>query len=171
MICPACDSELIEVKAGDIAVDYCKSGCGGVWFDEQELQKIDNGDEFNAVDLVNITSPSVSVDSDKIRKCPLCVDQVLVRQFYDVQNKVEVNQCWNCSGIFLDRGELLILRSQFATDSEHHAAVEAYADRAVSAGIEQVEIAGADRIEQIKKDYSNRGRAIKSALRDLLMGV
>ena len=38
MNCPACGNVMTEVTAGDIRVDACKGGCGGLWFDEWELR-------------------------------------------------------------------------------------------------------------------------------------
>lgn len=40
MKCPACNGELFPIKAGDVALDICEKGCGGVWFDRMELKKI-----------------------------------------------------------------------------------------------------------------------------------
>ena len=41
MKCPACDRELTETQVGAVAVDICQGGCGGVWFDAFELQRVD----------------------------------------------------------------------------------------------------------------------------------
>ena len=41
MKCPACGNELSQMVAGEITVDVCKGGCGGIWFDHFELQKVD----------------------------------------------------------------------------------------------------------------------------------
>jgi len=33
MECPACNRQLKEMEIGDIVVDVCENGCGGIWFD------------------------------------------------------------------------------------------------------------------------------------------
>ena len=38
--CPRCGDILTEKRFGDIALDGC-SGCGGIWFDAFELQRVD----------------------------------------------------------------------------------------------------------------------------------
>ena len=41
MKCPACNTTMEEVTVEGITVDVCKQGCGGIWFDRFELQKVD----------------------------------------------------------------------------------------------------------------------------------
>src|SRR5882672_2371300 len=41
MKCPACKSELREKGAGGMTVDICYGGCGGIWFDQRELERVD----------------------------------------------------------------------------------------------------------------------------------
>ena len=133
MKCPGCHAEMQETVCGAIKLDVCRSGCGGLWFDERELISFDNGSEFDPTPLLKLEKVGqggASADSTP-RKCSKCSDQVLVRQFYDVQGKVVIDQCWGCSGIFLDNGELQTLRSQFASAQDQSAAVAAHAADAV----------------------------------------
>jgi len=37
LICPVCSHKMDEIAIGDIIVNYCRSGCKGIWFDWQEL--------------------------------------------------------------------------------------------------------------------------------------
>lgn len=43
MCCPKCGMELLEIKFRGLVVDKC-SGCGGVWFDNGELEQLLNKD-------------------------------------------------------------------------------------------------------------------------------
>ena len=45
MECPACGKQLQQMTAGDVTVDVCKGGCGGMWFDNYELKKFDEPHE------------------------------------------------------------------------------------------------------------------------------
>ena len=45
MKCPACSRELAEVQVGSLLVDVCQGGCGGIWFDAFELQRMDEAHE------------------------------------------------------------------------------------------------------------------------------
>ncbi|MCK4626285.1 MAG: zf-TFIIB domain-containing protein, partial [Phycisphaerae bacterium] len=71
MKCPACGRELVEMVAGSITVDVCKGGCGGVWFDNFELQKVDNQSESAGEALLDIErDENVAVDHEARKKCP-----------------------------------------------------------------------------------------------------
>ena len=39
LTCPACDNTLTQIKVSNIVVDICQNGCGGIWFDKNELKK------------------------------------------------------------------------------------------------------------------------------------
>lgn len=39
MICPRCNSELIEAVKHGVVIDHCHS-CGGMWLDKGEMAKI-----------------------------------------------------------------------------------------------------------------------------------
>ena len=46
MECPACHRVLRSRRIGEIVVDVCHDGCGGIWFDQGELSKFDEPSEF-----------------------------------------------------------------------------------------------------------------------------
>ena len=131
MNCPTCNLELSEVSIGKIQLDICKEGCGGIWFDRFELQKMDEPHEFtdeNLIDALSIESPSDSEPSQK-RICPKCTDIVMMRHFYSVKREVKVDHCPKCAGYWLDEGELFKIRKQFNTEEERkQAAVKYFAD-------------------------------------------
>ena len=41
MKCPACKNPLLEKDAEGMTLDVCYGGCGGIWFDAFELQRVD----------------------------------------------------------------------------------------------------------------------------------
>ena len=170
MKCPACDTEMQEVTAGDVEVDICSKGCGGIWFDAGELDKFEDGQDFDPQSLVNLKGANKEVDQNAIRKCPRCADEVLVRQFYDVEGKVQINQCYNCSGIFLDKGELTILRSEYKTEAEHKAAVEAYAQRCVDEQIKEVNEDTKEWEKEYEEKHHSRFECAVAALKELVTG-
>jgi Zn-finger nucleic acid-binding protein len=113
MKCPACFNELRTVTAGALAVDVCYGGCGGIWFDAFELQQVDEHTESAGEVLVDIVrNPEVHVDHKSKRECPRCAGIKLKRHFFSALRKVEVDQCPNCSGYWLDHGELLAIRAE-----------------------------------------------------------
>ena len=63
MNCPACGRTLTQKTVGDLTVDVCAGGCGGIWFDNFELQKVDQGSEALGDQLLDIpVDASLQVD-------------------------------------------------------------------------------------------------------------
>ena len=54
MRCPACFNELTQTQVGSLRVDVCQGGCGGIWFDAFELQRVDEEEEAAGEPLLQI---------------------------------------------------------------------------------------------------------------------
>jgi uncharacterized protein len=126
--CPACGHLLSTRVAGDVTVDVCDGGCGGVWFDHWELQKLDEQSESAGESLLDVRrDPGVVVDPGERYHCPKCIDDVvLMRHFWSVKRAVTIDECPECGGVFLDAGELASIRGEFGSESDRHAAADAY---------------------------------------------
>jgi Zn-finger nucleic acid-binding protein len=124
MKCPACYNELTQKQVGSVSVDVCEGGCGGIWFDAFELQRVDDEEEQAGDHLLEIDRDArINVDPTRKRHCPRCPDIKLQRHFFSAKRKVEVDQCPNCSGYWLDAGELANIRAEKKETTEtHHAA-------------------------------------------------
>jgi Zn-finger nucleic acid-binding protein len=113
MKCPACFNELTEFQVGNVAVDACHGGCGGIWFDAFELEKVDEERETAGEPLLNIPRDErLVVDSSRKRECPRCAGVKLHRHFFSAKRRVEVDQCPNCGGYWLDARELALIRAE-----------------------------------------------------------
>lgn len=127
MECPACSNPLQQMTVSDVTVDVCKGGCGGIWFDNFEIKKFDEPHESAGQQLLNIErNKNVIVDHTKKLKCPKCDDVVVMRHFFSVKKQVEVDECPNCGGFWLDCGELGKIRTLFKTEEERHKAAKQY---------------------------------------------
>lgn len=114
MQCPACERELSHVRAGNVEVDACEGGCGGIWFDAFEMQKLDQPEEKAGEILLNISSdPSLKVDLERRRGCPRCDGIVMLRHFHKNSQSVTIDECPGCGGFWLDAGELAMIRESF----------------------------------------------------------
>ena len=61
------------MKAGNITVDVGKSGCGGIWFDQFELEKLNEPHEAAGYSLLDIErDESIVVGYARKRMCPKC---------------------------------------------------------------------------------------------------
>ena len=129
MKCPACGHLLTKMEVGGLTLDVCKGGCGGIWFDSFELKKIDEPHESAGEELLEIErKPGINVDHTKRRNCPKpeCKGMVMMRHFFSVKKQVEVDQCPNCGGYWLDMGELALIREEYRSEEERQEAASEY---------------------------------------------
>jgi Zn-finger nucleic acid-binding protein len=106
MNCPACKNPLQPKNAGaDLALDICYGGCGGIWFDSKELERA-SASAPAATTLHSIwqLSPN-NAQSTRVRSCPRCPDQLLERRWFSETKSVEIDQCPQCRGVWLDAEE------------------------------------------------------------------
>ena len=126
MKCPACFNELTKRQVGSLEVDVCQGGCGGIWFDAFELQKVDEAEERAGEHLVEIQrDESIVIDPGRKRECPRCEGVKLMRHFFSAKRRIEVDQCPNCNGYWLDAGELAAVRAERTQQEELNEAARA----------------------------------------------
>jgi hypothetical protein len=124
-MCPACDHELSEMTAGKVTVDVCQGGCGGIWFDNFELKRVNN--EFEGEALLHVQRDDHRlVDYEQRRNCPRCRNIVMMRHYFSERRQVEIDTCPNCGGVWLDAGELGMIRNECASKPDREAAAKDY---------------------------------------------
>ncbi len=133
MKCPACDAELSRMtikgaspSGADVTLDGCRTRCGGIWFDQFELQKFDEPFEAAGDLLALKRAAGVTIDPNKTRMCPKCVSVRLLRHFFSIKRQVAVEECPQCGGYWLDAGELLAIRSEYPSEKDRIRAAEEY---------------------------------------------
>lgn len=111
MKCPACQGQLRRFKIGSVNLDACEGGCGGIWFDYDELVKVDcEHPDPNQTVATPQYDPAVSVDDYAVRACPHCAEETLDKKLFSLGSGVILDRCLECRGIWLDRGELEKIR-------------------------------------------------------------
>lgn len=110
MICPACSGELLARKAGAVEVDVCDGGCGGAWFDNFEMTRVD--EEGKRIIRGVPRDLALVVDKVSKRRCPKCSDQVLLRRFFSRLRRTQIDECPNCAGVWLDAGEFEAIQKE-----------------------------------------------------------
>ena len=152
MKCPACEYRLTQMAVGDITVDVCKGGCGGIWFDRFELQRVDEPHESAGEALLDIERNEKSVvNHAKRRKCSKCQDLIMMRHFYSVKMKAEVDECPGCAGFWLDVGELAMVRKEFKTEEERRKTAEAYFSEIFDSQLAEMRSGSKEQIEGARK--------------------
>lgn len=125
MQCPACSNALRAFETGAITVDVCENGCGGMWFDQLELARLDEPHEAEGEALLDINVViHAEPDPDQRRNCPKCEEQKMLRFFYSPTQHVEVDHCPDCGGHWLDVGELAEVRSLYSSPGEREEQME-----------------------------------------------
>jgi Zn-finger nucleic acid-binding protein len=132
MKCPACGNELSQTVAAGVTLEVCIGGCGGLWFDAFELQRVAKAPP-EEIALSIMASPMARIDPAKKRACPKCDGIVLMRHFFSPKRRVEVDECPNCGGYWLDAGELAAIQGERdSVEGEKKAAKEFITRLAVS---------------------------------------
>ena len=133
IICPACGKAMKKVKLEEqgFFVDVCTEGCGGMFFDNREFKKVDEKSEsIDEILKATENKTFTPVDESQRRVCPVCGHN-MVKNHSSHLKKVEVDECYNCGGMFLDDGELLKIRNEYETEADRAAAFKQYADQQI----------------------------------------
>lgn len=124
--CPACGKIMKKVylENQDFMVDVCLDGCGGIWLDNRELQKIDEQHE----DITPLKEAKhgrnfIKVDTTKERICPIC-NMPMVKNHVSAKQEIQIDECYHCGGKFFDHEELEAMRNQYNSDEERLADIK-----------------------------------------------
>lgn len=119
MKCPACKNTLREKNVRGMTVDLCYGGCGGIWFDAMELERVSvSAPAATTLHSIWQIPTSSNVKQVEPRVCPRCPNQVLDRKWFSDSQQVEIDQCKNCGGIWLDAGEFSRIYEEVKADRE-----------------------------------------------------
>lgn len=112
LICPACGENMTKVfiKDAGVNIDICLDGCGGILFDNRELEKFDEVNE-NADEILSAIEGKTfrEVDESASRDCPVCGVKML--KMGAGSGGVQLDCCSFCGVKFLDNGELQKIRT------------------------------------------------------------
>jgi len=126
MICPRTGTPLKEIEIDGIKVDFSEA-CGGVWFDNFELKKFDEVHEAGGEALARLMDEHKKdfLNLEERLKCPKD-GTIMMRHFFSPARKIEIDECPQCGGIWLDGGELTSLRNLYPTEEEREKAGQAF---------------------------------------------
>lgn len=140
--CPACGKDMHKILMSEsrTCLDVCLDGCGGIFFDGQELKHFDENKE--SIDeltdaLKNRTFQQV--DETQTRICPVCGNK-MVKNNVSIKKEIVIDECYNCGGKFFDHGELTKMRNQYATEEERRQDLLSATYKDFGMKIEQMEI-------------------------------
>ena len=138
MICPACGLQLAALGVEGLVVDVCRGGCGGIWFDNFELNQVDGRHEKLGEALTAIEFDADAVVLRDKRPCPKCTGITMLQHKFSREKPVTVDECPNCGGMWLDGGELAEIRRPVTTAAERREATQAFFSRLATAELAQL---------------------------------
>lgn len=161
MKCPACSTTLKKLMLNNLEIDVCEGGCGGIWFDQFELERADEPHETLGEHLETINrEPNVYVDQTKKRKCPRCENMVLMQHQFKGSRVVVIDECGMCGGIWLDDSEISALRHEYRNAKDRDQAADAYLDSMID---KQQEAS----LETARKEYE-KAKKIHDKIRKII---
>lgn len=118
MDCPVCKQDMKGEDFGGIVVHVCESGCRGIWFDCGELARLDESNEGvgQALDAA-LAAPRINDERRGDLECPLC-NISMHHHLYKSEKQVNIDECYKCGGIFVDSGELKVIREHHMSETE-----------------------------------------------------
>jgi len=117
MICPVCNSDMIDIEYERIELDYCIK-CRGVWFDAGEMELLFEkmGIEEHGLTMNDVSKMPKAATSEKGRKCPIC-DQRMKKTSIGGDNGVVIDACLQGDGLWFDGGEVAQLLKQMKIET------------------------------------------------------
>ena len=118
--CPACgkDMEKVFIPSTGINIDICTDGCGGIYFDNREFDEFDEKNENISKILDKLEGKTFTKTTESMtRVCPNCGSK-MVKNNSSIHQKIEVDDCYNCGGKFLDHSELIKIREEYENNAQ-----------------------------------------------------
>jgi Zn-finger nucleic acid-binding protein len=106
-ICPRDGTELVDIEVAGMQLDRCPR-CEGIWCDPGELEQL----QKVAVEQIEGQLPPLppaSSDPQPLKgymRCPSCDEGRLQGVTITFSNRVRVDRCDGCLGVWLDKSEL-----------------------------------------------------------------
>jgi Zn-finger nucleic acid-binding protein len=162
LICPRTGTPLKEVEFGGVKVDLSEA-CGGVWLDNYELAKFDEVHEGAGTDLcalMEVHGKDVHIDKSKRIHCPRD-GMILQRHFFSSLREIEIDECPQCGGIWLDAGELARIRDLFPTEADRQVSGAAFAQAMFESSGFQEDAAKTEALQRKAARFANLFRWIR----------
>lgn len=124
MHCPFCEEPLTPHELGRAWLASCPS-CRGVFFDYRRLLEL--GDDVPRLEgplAGHLGTSAVERPRPERVTCPKCRTRMR-RRTYEHRVPFELEECFGCSSVWFDPGQLGALRRNFSDEGDRPAAVQA----------------------------------------------
>ncbi len=109
--CPRSSTLLTRLRIGGIDTDLCED-CGGLWLDRLELARFQHpASAFGDALVAHLNQfPPTLIDHSIRLTCPHHPGVVMLRRRFSPGVQIEIDECPECGGIWLDSDELAQIR-------------------------------------------------------------
>jgi len=113
LTCPRSATPLVRLRVGGVDTDVCED-CGGLWLDRSELARFEHPDSaFGDALAAHLAQfPAAVIDHSVRLRCPRHSATVMLRRVYSRDVPVEIDECPECGGVWLDTYELAQIRAR-----------------------------------------------------------
>lgn len=120
MLCPNCSATMDEVTVSGVRIDYCRTGCQGVFFDNHELKRMDEMHEAAGDPVLSelLAHERGSDERSDRLSCPRCAGMKMRRVGFAYGSGINIDRCYGCNGVWLDKGELAAIRANYKSPEE-----------------------------------------------------
>ena len=151
--CPRCNNNLTSMQNHNITVDVCDQGCGGIWFDAYELKKMDEAHEADGTFLTMLSQLKIKATPPQDLKlnCLNCENQPMMRHFWSVKRRIEVDECPGCGAYWLDANEFTEIHRQFSTEVERKQAAHTLFDQEFGPQIAKMKLESEEKNKSLRR--------------------
>ncbi len=102
---------LNHLRIGGVDTDVCED-CGGLWLDRLELARLERaGSLFGEALVAHLSQFAPTLVDHSLRlRCPRHPETVMLRRKFSASVPIDIDECPECGGIWLDSGELAQVR-------------------------------------------------------------
>lgn len=111
MKCPKCNNSL-ALNEAEGHIGFICSRCSGIWLPTDYLDSLQHMHTFNARDF-KVALANSRINTRQKESCPAC-NQLLAAS---IMNKIELDWCEKCGGVWFDRQELMKLVTHRSTQA------------------------------------------------------
>lgn len=159
MECPVCNNSMKDEDFGGLTVKVCDAGCKGLWFECGELAKLDQDNEGVGQALQDaLAAPRSNTEHRGDLQCPEC-SIAMHHHRYKSEKEVNIDECYKCGGIFLDSGELKVLRDHHMSEKEESDYLQGLLDNLPSYEHAERDLKAAEKREQAMRQFTRFMRA------------
>ena len=138
------NSILKKIIANGVELDVSEHS-GGIWFDHFELNKFTDSNTQAGKELADhIDKFCIRIDGEIAQQrlfCPVDHDVVMIRRFYSPKMQIQIDECPQCGGIWLDPGELKGIVNLFRDEADARRVTNRFIDEVINSPAIQNHIA------------------------------